>query len=234
LHIVPVAINYDRVLEDRSLLRELASREGKKRPPLHAQFAEVARYIWWNAARLVGRRWKRYGRAAVVVGEPFAVAPWLAQQDAETGDLFALARPDRLERVQHLADLALRRVGDIIPVTPVPLACAAIQSFDSDFVSHQALLGRMAEMRDVLIELNGRVIHREGDVVEVFDRAWRMLSMRRILERVGDGYAILPGGRPLISYYANSIAHLLGPFAEGVRARDALPALATLGGAVLK
>ena len=46
-----------------------------------------------------------------------------------------------------------------------------------------------------------------------------------MLVKVGDGYAILPGNRPLVSYYANSIGHLLGPFAEGVRERDRLPAL---------
>jgi hypothetical protein len=34
---------------------------------------------------------------------------------------------------------------------------------------------------------------------------------------------VLARGRPLISYYANSIAHLLGDFEAGVRARDALP-----------
>jgi hypothetical protein len=53
-----------------------------------------------------------------------------------------------------------------------------------------------------------------------------MLRMRRIIVRVGNGYAILPGNRVLMSYYANSISHLLGPFTEGVRERDLLPALA--------
>jgi hypothetical protein len=84
----------------------------------------------------------------------------------------------------------------------------------------------MSEMREVLRELNARVIHREGGVEEIFDRAWRMLKMRRMLVSVGNGYSVLPGNRPLISYYANSISHLLGPFAEGVRLRDRLPALA--------
>ena len=120
----------------------------------------------------------------------------------------------------------LDRVAAIIPVTSVTLACAAIQSFDGDFISHPALIARMSEMRDVLRELNARVIHREGSVEQIFDRAWRMLSMRRILVRVGDGYSLLPGNRALVSYYANSITHLLGPFAEGVRQRDRLPAMA--------
>jgi hypothetical protein len=56
-----------------------------------------------------------------------------------------------------------------------------------------------------------------------------MLRMRRILVASGGGYAVLPHGRPLVSYYANGVAHLLGPFEAGVRARDMLPALAVTG-----
>ena len=226
LYIVPVAINYDRVLEDRSLLRELDAREGRKRPPRYVQLGEVLRYVWWNMARLVARRWKRYGRAAVVIGDAFPLSPWLDSEDRDTGGLFDLERAERLARVQLLSDSVLERIAAIVPVTPVSLACAAIQSFDGDFIAHDQLLARMSEMRDVLTELNARVIHREGRVEEIFDRAWRMLQMRRILVRVGAGYSVLPGNRPLVSYYANSIAHLLGPFADGVRQRDQLPALA--------
>jgi glycerol-3-phosphate O-acyltransferase len=225
LYVVPVAINYDRVLEDRSLLRELDAREGRSPPPRYVQLGEVLRYVWWNLARLVGRKWRRYGRAAVVIGEPFPLGPWFDSEDRATGGLFALERADRLARVQLLADSVLERIAAIVPITPVTLACAAIQSFDGDFIAHDQLLARMAEMRDVLTELNARVIHREGSVEEVFDRAWRMLKMRRILVRVGAGYSVLPGNRMLVSYYANSISHLLGPFAEGVRERDRLPVL---------
>jgi glycerol-3-phosphate O-acyltransferase len=225
LYIVPVAINYDRVLEDRSLLRELDVREGRKPPPRRAQLGEVLRYVWWNMARLVTRKWKRYGRAAVVIGDPLPLAPWFDDEDQATGGLFDLERSARLARVQLLSDSVLERIAAIVPVTPVTLACAAIQSMDEDFISHERLLARMAEMRDVLKELNARVIHREGSIEEVFDRAWRMLSMRRILVRVGAGYSVLPRSRVLVSFYANSIGHLLGPFAEGVRQRDTLPAL---------
>ena len=49
--------------------------------------------------------------------------------------------------------------------------------------------------------------------------------MRRVLAESGDGFAVLPRGRELVSYYANSVAHLLGPFERAVRARDTLPAM---------
>ncbi len=221
MFIVPVAVNYDRVLEDRSLLRELEARAGRRRPSRMTQAGEVFRYVGWNVARLLSRRWRRYGRAAVVIGDPIPLQAWFASHgSSET--LFTLPRHERLARVQILADDVLSRIGAIIPVTPVALACAAIQSLDGDFFPKQQILARMDEMRDVLLELNGRVIRAEGPVEEIFDRAWRMLGMRRVLALTGQGYAVLPAGRPLISYYANGIAHLLGPFEQGVRARDGL------------
>ena len=71
-------------------------------------------------------------------------------------------------------------------------------------------------------------------VAETFDRAWRMLRMRRILVHAGDGFAVSPRNRGLISYYANSIAHVLGPFEHAVRERDILPAARLSGETILR
>jgi glycerol-3-phosphate O-acyltransferase len=217
LTIIPVAINYDRVLEDRSLLRELASREGGARASRLTQLGEVARYVGWNLARIGVGRWKRYGRAAVTIGRPIHVGQWLSLVRDGGTDLFALERTARLGRVQELVDEVLDRIAILIPVTPVPLACAAIQSFESDFIPHDRLVGRMSDMRDVLVELNARVLRADRSIEETFERAYRMLAMRRILVRDGSGYAVLAAGRPLVSYYANSIAHLLGGFESGIQ-----------------
>jgi glycerol-3-phosphate O-acyltransferase len=154
-----------------------------------------------------------------------SLEPWFDAVTAAERDLFELPRHERLAEVQTLCDEMMSRIGSIIPVTPVPLACAAIQSLDSDFISRGALLARMSDMRDVLDELNARTIRAEGPIEETFERAWKMLAMRKMLVETGDGYAVLPRNRSLISYYANSIAHLLGDFEEGVRKRDTLPAM---------
>jgi glycerol-3-phosphate O-acyltransferase len=224
LHVVPVAVNYDRVLEDRSLLRELDVAAGGRRASRLTQAWEVGRYLAWNAARLLSRRFRRYGRAAVVVGAPIPLGPWFARE----ADLFALEKPDRLERVQRLCDELLAEVGRLIPVTAVPLVCAAVQSFDSDFIGREALLARIEEMQAALQELNARGLRADRTSAEIFDRAWRMLRMRRVMAETREGYLVLPRGRPLVSYYANSVAHLLGPFVAAVQARDALPAMAGL------
>jgi glycerol-3-phosphate O-acyltransferase len=169
--------------------------------------------------RLLTRRWKRYGRAAVVVGNPVPLDGWFSANP----DLFSIPRPERLARVQTFCDGVMDRIGRLVPVTPVPLACAAVQSLDRDYIPRAMLLARMSEMRDVLVELNGRVVRTDRTIEETLDVAMRMLGMRRILIEHPEGFAVVPRNRELVSYYANSIAHLLGPFEQSVRARDALP-----------
>jgi glycerol-3-phosphate O-acyltransferase len=103
----------------------------------------------------------------------------------------------------------LRRIGAIIPVTPVPLVAAALLSFEQSVVRREALLERMDTLRDRLRETNGKVVRGGARIEDVWDRAWRMLRMRRLVVAEGASLVILPRGRPLLEYYANSIAHLV-------------------------
>jgi glycerol-3-phosphate O-acyltransferase len=120
----------------------------------------------------------------------------------------------------------------VIPVTPVPLACAALLSFGASVVPRARVLERLDEMRDHLGEFNARIVRTELPISEVWDRAWLMFSMRRLVVAHGDDLVILPSARPLLEYYANSIRHLLpaamvvsySPATEG---DSSLPRLAT-------
>src|SRR2546430_17448556 len=103
----------------------------------------------------------------------------------------------------------MTRIGAIIPVTAVPLAAAALLSFGQTVVGKDAVLERMDQLRDRLQEVNGKVVRGGARIAEVWDRAWRMLRMRRLVMVDGESLVILPKGRPLLEYYANSIAHLI-------------------------
>ena len=224
MYVVPVALNYDRVLEDRTLLRELRASEGGERTSRWQQFREVVGFGSAGFGRLSTGRWKRYGRAAVVVGDPVPVVGWLSEVRTAHGQpLHELPRPERLAEVQRFCDAMMTRIGAIIPVTAVPLVCAALQTFDAEYVDEGPLLARIEELRDVLVAQGAEVAEPQREGVETFERAWRMLRMRRVLSKQGNAYVILPRGRELISYYANSIAHLCGAYEAQVRERDALP-----------
>ena len=201
---VPVAINYDRVLEDRSLIRELV--EHGDRPGRLAQLGSVVGYLAANATRLLTGRLRRYGRAAVNFGTPLSLRAWLAQAAPGVLDW---PKERRLPEVDKLAREMLRRIGAIIPVTPVPLAAAALLSFQQTVIRRQAVLERMDELRDRLLEVNGKMVRGGARIDDIWDRAWRMLRMRRLVVSEGDSLVVLPRGRPLLEYYANSMAHLV-------------------------
>ncbi|MBM4194142.1 MAG: hypothetical protein FJ202_07165 [Gemmatimonadetes bacterium] len=223
MYIVPVAINYDRVLEDRSLLRELNPDAGHRPPNRLVQFSIVLWNITWNVSRIVTRSWKRHGDAVVVIGAPVPVAPRLKRLQADGIQLFELPREQRLGEVQKLADDAMRRIGDILPVTAVPIVCAAIQTFEGDYVPRARLLERVDQLRDSLADEGRVVVGADEPTDRVVERAVELLWSRRALSRTYEGIVVLKTGRELVSYYANSIVHLLGDFAESVRDRDALP-----------
>ena len=200
---VPVAINFDRVLEDRALTRELV--DERDRPGRFAQLVTVASYLSSNALRLVSGRLKRYGRAAINFGTPVSLRHWLATRPG----VLELPKERRLPELERLAAELMERIGAIIPVTPVPLAAAALLSFGQTVIPKAAVLDRMDQLRDRLRDVNAKVVRGGSRIADVWDRAWRMLRMRRLVVDDGDSLVVLPRGRPLLEFYANSIAHLL-------------------------
>lgn len=202
--LVPVGINYDRVLEDRSLIRERIV--GGRRPGRARQFGQVVSYLGWNLARFLTGQLRRYGRVAVAFGTPISVRAWLAQQPP---GVLGLPKAERLPHVQRLGEYALERIGAVVPVTPVPLAAAALLSFGGSVVPRARLLERMADLRGRLAGVEAKLVREELPVEEVWERAWLMLRMRRLVVAEGAGLVIIPGNRPLLEYYANSIRHLL-------------------------
>jgi len=200
---VPVAINFDRVLEDRALTRELVD-EGD-RPGRFAQLATVTSYLSSNGLRLLTGRLKRYGRAAVNFGTPLSLRKWLASRPG----VLELPKERRLPELEGLAAELMQRIGAIIPVTPVPLAAAALLSFGQIVIPKSAVLDRMDQLRDRLRDVNAKVVRGGSRIRDVWDRAWRMLRMRRLVVADGDSLIVLPRGRPLLEFYANSIAHLV-------------------------
>jgi glycerol-3-phosphate O-acyltransferase len=202
--LVPVALNYDRTLEDRVLIQEcLDPRLRRSRP---RQLWSVVPYVTSNALRLVTGRLKRYGRAAVNFGTPLSLRGWLA---AQATDVLRLPRPDRLPHVQRLADDAMERVKAVMPVTAVALASAALLSFERHVVPVAELLERMQDFRDHLLALHAKLVRADRSVEETWRAARTMFRMRHIVLATHGTVAIMPRQRPLLEYYANAIAHLL-------------------------
>jgi glycerol-3-phosphate O-acyltransferase len=206
LAIIPVAINYDRVLEDRSLLRELQAPE--QRLPRIDQIKEVLGYLLKVSARFLLRRARRYGRACVNFGAPLRVDDWLATNPG----VLLLPREQRLERLKDLADEVMGRIAAVMPVTSVALACAALLRHEGETISRERWQGLLGLLRLTLKGSAARVVGEERSNAAILDRALVMLTMRHVVAPEGAAaFRIDRGQEPLLRYYANSIAHLLEP-----------------------
>jgi glycerol-3-phosphate O-acyltransferase len=201
--LVPVAINYDRVLEDRVLISELidAPPPGRLR-----QAAGVLRYVARNTGRLVIGRLERYGRVAVNFGTPLSLRGWMA---GATPGILEAERDARLKSLGAVAEEIMRRIAAIMPVTPVPLVAAALLSLGQTLVRRQDVLEQLDRYCDHLRAHGAKLAHVGTGAQVLLDQAARSLGMRRLLVPEGDGYVVLPGQRPLLEYYANSVRHLV-------------------------
>jgi glycerol-3-phosphate O-acyltransferase len=204
--IIPVALNYDRVLEDRSLMREGAAPEA--RLGRLEQAREVLSYLLKVSTRFLLRRARRYGRAAVNFGAPLRLDDWLA---ANPGVLF-LPREERLPRLKGLADEVMARIAAVMPVTAVALASSALLQHAGDRIERAHWESVMADLRLVLRGVGAKIVRDERPVAEVLDRALVMLTLRHVVTAEAGGYRIDRSQEPLLRYYANSIAHFFDDF----------------------
>ena len=113
---IPVGINYDRVLEDRTLLRKLdPSAEGVglwRKLAILAQFASRQ-----SVLAVLGRRY-RHGYACVNFGTPVSMRAHVAAQRV---DFRTLDDAGRRQPVAAVGKMLMARIGEVVPVLPVPL-----------------------------------------------------------------------------------------------------------------
>jgi glycerol-3-phosphate O-acyltransferase len=203
LHVIPVAINYDRVLEDRSLLRE--QQPEAERLPRHQQVHEVVSYLAKVTGRFLLRRARRYGRACVSFGAPLSVDAWLAEHPG----VLELPRSERLPKVEELARLVMLRIGAIMPVTAVALACTVLLDHQGIEIGRPEWEQALDRLRERLRQRGAHLIGEERSSGEILDRALVMLTMRRVVSPAGPGFLVDRRQEPLLRFYANSIGHLL-------------------------
>lgn len=203
---VPIGINYDRVLEDRSLLRRLDP-EAKRVSGRHAT-ATLLRFVGRNLRRALGGRWYRFGYACVNFGTPVSLRDWLRRH----GDL-DLRRLGKEERGVHVTALGtdlMAAVGRVVPVLPVALVAEVLLRDAGAARSALEVKARCLALIEQLETAGARIYVPRGDLDYSIDVGLRMLTLRRILSRDEAGlYRATEADRPVLRYYANSIAHLL-------------------------
>jgi glycerol-3-phosphate O-acyltransferase len=203
---VPVGVNYDRVVEDRT---QLAGAPSKAPLPSTAAAAwATAEWLVKNTGLYLRGRLHRFGYACVNFGAPISLKGYLTDRNL---DLSSLDESVRHAETERLASLLMGEIARVIPVTPVSLVATALLGFDGAAVSDAALVARVSALGEELVSRKVHVYVPRQDLVYFVRVGLRMLVLRRLVVRQDGAYCIPPRERPVVEYYANSIAHFFSP-----------------------
>ncbi len=186
---VPASIVYDRVMEEKSYLRE---QQGA--PKERESFRQMLK-----ARELLKRN---YGKIYVRFGDPFSLRQYLEQNRKEP------------EEVEHSLALNLvRTINAVTPVTPLALTSSAIlsrhkKSFDTTVLArgievlHCFLRDRGAPMASSLANPPAAM----EETLKLLEQ-WKFIALVEELTGKTVTYTIKPKKRRDLAYYKNSIIH---------------------------
>jgi glycerol-3-phosphate O-acyltransferase len=205
---IPVGINYDRVLEDRTLL--LDTLPGKRKAkPLQA-LVTTLRFGLRNLTLMLRSRWHRFGYACVNFGTPISMAGYLKERKL---DLRPFSKEQRAEAIAALGAELMAEIGKVIPALPVPLAATVlVDRFDREAnapLSELELKGRILRLLNDLAGAGVHVYIPRRDQDYAIEAGLRMLTQRHLVEENDGLFAARESEIAVLRYYANSIAHLL-------------------------
>ena len=200
---LPIAINYDRVLEDRTLLAELDP-EAPRRSGL-AAIRTTLGFLLQNLRLGLRKRWYRFGYACANFGRPVSLRDYAIKHDWDPRDLYA---PDRSAKLVELAEFLMREIGTLMPVLPVSLIATLFHENPETQFSVEDIRSRAQGLQGELMSRNAQVyLPRQSDDYAV-DVGLRMLRMRHIVLEHEGRYRANPTELSVLAYYANAIAHL--------------------------
>jgi glycerol-3-phosphate O-acyltransferase len=203
---IPVGINYDRVLEDRTLLLDTTP-DAPKKGPAEAAWT-TARFVLHNLALRARSRWHRFGYACVNFGTPISMRGYLAERGL---DLRPLTKEERTPHLAALGEHLMAEIGRVIPVLPVPLVASILAEAHAagEPLSELELKARAFRRMSALDAAGAHVYIPRRDQDYAIDAGLRMLTLRHLVAVDADGlYRAVPAELPLLGYYAGSIAHL--------------------------
>jgi len=197
---IPVGINYDRVLEDRTLLRHINKLPRRSFAFTASKSLSFLGKNLWQA--ITGRRY-RYGYACVNFGEPVSLKNWISEQNSAAAPLPVM------QDVEPLANDLMKRIGGITPVLPVALVASVFAHSPNARLNELELKSEVFNLLQRLEQAGFRAYIPRSDRDYAVAVGVRMLTLRHILNDNDGEYSVNDAEITLLEYYANSIEHLV-------------------------
>jgi len=201
---IPLGINYDRTLEDRTLL--LASDQNAKKTGALAAARNTLGFAAHQARLMLRSEWHRFGYACVNFGTPVSMRAYLRTHGL---DFRKLAKEERYARMAELGSHLMHSVGKLIPVLPVPLVALVFQRNPGKPLSELEIKSEVELLIERLEAAGAHIYIPRRDRDYAITAGLRMMLLRHAIAERDGLYSANPAEAALLGYYANSIAHLL-------------------------
>ena len=202
---VPVGINYDRVLEDRTLVRELDPETAAPRSRTYVALTLLG-FVGRQATLRLRGRWRRFGYACVNFGAPVSMRSYTRERGI---DFRSLDPPARFAAVERLGGALLDAIAAVVPVLPAPLVATVFVRHPERLMSELEVKAEAQSLIDEL-ERRGAYVHvARADRDYAVAVGLRMLVLRRFVEESAGLYRARAEEGGMLRYYANSIEHFL-------------------------
>jgi glycerol-3-phosphate O-acyltransferase len=199
---VPVGINYDRVIEDRSLARLLDPAAGSK-GVLHAVKVTTS-FILKSLWLMARRRWFSFGYAGVSFGKPASVKERMKRLGL---DYSTMDKDTFFAEVEKLAKDLMKEIGQVIPALPAALVSTALVRAGEARIGRLELLAQTQKIIEELERAGANVFIPRNDREYAVTVGLRGLILRRFVLEEDGMLRANPAEMNMLRYYANSIAH---------------------------
>jgi len=200
---IPVGINYDRVLEDRSQLLKLHPE--RKRAGMGTALWRSLGFFVRNLGQMGTGRWHRFGYACVNFGTPLSMREWCAGRGVR---LTALAEDARRAEVAAVGTRLMDAVGRVVPVLPVSLVASLMMEAPRRAWSALELKAAALARIERLAAAGARLYVPRGDQDYAIDVGLRMLTLRHLVIERDGMFAPAEEDIAVLAYYANAIGHI--------------------------
>ena len=119
-----------------------------------------------------------------------------------------LDRETRFKEVAAIAGELMTDLAEIIPVVPVSIVARVFEE-GTEPMSELELKSRAQRLMEELESRGARVYIPRRDREYAIQVGLRMLVLRHVVEERDGLFGAIESERPLLAYYANSIAHML-------------------------
>ena len=200
---IPVGINYDRTLEDRSLLRSLDPSAAKRSGWFVLR--TVSNFIRRSLVLMVLSRWRNFGYACVNFGKPLSVKAYCREQAI---NFSKLGRAGRFPEIEKLCLGLTAAIGEVVPILPLSLVARVFLESKGTGMDILQIEEHCNQMINELQSRGAPILETSHSTrAHAIAEAVEALLMRRMIMASGNKFKIIPEEEVILRYYANSIGH---------------------------